>query len=60
MNEKVLDFIKTVGVPSAIALGLAWMLHEQQVQAAEERAGHSAMLLNEMSAMRHACDPKAP
>lgn len=60
MNEKLLDFVKTVGVPAALACALAGLLYMELKNAEAERVSHTAILIDQMSALRHACDPRAP
>lgn len=47
--------------PLAVAvLVLAYILMQFQRDARQERADHTFILVEQMSALRHACDPKAP
>jgi hypothetical protein len=39
---------------------LAALLWQGQKIAQEERVTHTALLIDQMSALRHSCDPKAP
>lgn len=39
---------------------LAFLLYMDRQDASKERAEHTVLLIEQMSALRHACDPKAP
>ena len=46
-----------LGLSVVILSALLW---QGQRIAEEERATHTALLIDQMSALRHACDPRAP
>ena len=52
--------LKEYGFPTVVAIGLGLLLKQQMKDAATERAEHTVILIDQLSALRHACDPKAP
>ena len=52
--------LKEYGFPTLVAIGLGLLLRQQMADAAKERADHTFILVDQLSSMRHACDPKAP
>ena len=58
MNEKPLDFVKTVGVPAAIALVLAYVLVKQLEAQAADRHDYSLMLMQQINEVQDACEKK--
>ena len=52
--------LKEYGFPTVVAIGLGLLLKQQMKDAAAERAEHTVILIDQLSALRHACDPKAP
>ena len=55
-----LGLLKEYGFPTVVALGLGLLLKQQMDMQRAERVDHTALLIDQMSALRHACDPRAP
>ena len=52
--------LKEYGFPTVVAIGLGLLLKQQMDMQRAERAEHTAILIDQMSALRHACDKDAP
>jgi hypothetical protein len=59
MNDKILDFVKTVGVPAAIALVLAYVLVKQMEAQAADRHDYALQLMQQISEVQDACEQRS-
>ena len=52
MTETALKILEKFGLPTLVAVGLGALLTYQTMQATEERASHTAVLIDQLSDLR--------
>ena len=58
MNDKILDFVKTVGVPAAIALVLSYVVMKQMDAQSADRHDYALTLMQEINELQAKIEEK--